>query len=54
MLSAGRFIDAPFGVTKEGFEQTIALDYFGHAYLTLLLLEKMMSNGPARIVNMVR
>eukprot|EP00878_Enallax_costatus_P011866 GHUV01012389.1.p1 GENE.GHUV01012389.1~~GHUV01012389.1.p1 ORF type:complete len:197 (+),score=27.36 GHUV01012389.1:385-975(+) len=52
--NAGRFIDAPFGVTKEGFEQTIALDYYGHAYLTLLLLERMMSNGPSRIVNMVR
>jgi NAD(P)-dependent dehydrogenase (short-subunit alcohol dehydrogenase family) len=51
--NAGRFIDAPFGVTKEGFEQTIALDYFGHALLTLLLLENMMSNGSSRVVNVV-
>lgn len=51
--NAGRFIDAPFGITKEGFEQSIAVDYYGHVYLTLLLLDKMMSNGPARIVNVV-
>jgi hypothetical protein len=26
----------------------------GHAALTLLLLEKMLSNGPGRIVNVIR
>jgi short-subunit dehydrogenase len=26
----------------------------GHATLTLLLLEKMLSNGPGRIVNVIR
>lgn len=49
--NAGRFLDQGFSVTKEGIEHTLALDYFGHAYLTLLLLEKMLSNGPGRIIN---
>eukprot|EP00775_Hariotina_reticulata_P008233 gene8233-8423_t len=41
--NAGRFVDAPFGVTKEGFEQTLAVDFYGHALLTLLLLPKIIS-----------
>jgi len=49
-----RFVDAPFRVTKEGFEQTLALDFYGHALLTLLLLPKIISTGPARIVNTIR
>lgn len=49
---AGKFLDEPFEVTPEGFERTIALDYFGHVYLTLLLLDRIIASAPARIINM--
>eukprot|EP00879_Flechtneria_rotunda_P013233 GHRR01013818.1.p1 GENE.GHRR01013818.1~~GHRR01013818.1.p1 ORF type:complete len:289 (+),score=68.67 GHRR01013818.1:453-1319(+) len=49
--NAARFLDAPFKVTKEGFEQTISIGYYGHVLLTHLLLERLMSSGPARIIN---
>eukprot|EP00882_Tetradesmus_deserticola_P001704 GHRQ01001833.1.p1 GENE.GHRQ01001833.1~~GHRQ01001833.1.p1 ORF type:complete len:338 (+),score=132.53 GHRQ01001833.1:312-1325(+) len=50
---AGRFLDETFSVTKEGIEHTIAVTYFGHATLTLLLLDRMLSSGPGRIVNVI-
>ncbi|GBF89440.1 hypothetical protein Rsub_02012 [Raphidocelis subcapitata] len=50
--NAGRFVDAPFCVTPDGFEQTLASNYFGHALLTLMLLDRIAASGPgARIVN---
>lgn len=50
--NAGKFLDEPFYVTPEGFEHTLATNYFGHVYLTLLLMDRILSSGPSgRIVN---
>jgi len=53
-LPGCRFVGAPFSVTKEGFEQTLAIDYYGHVLLTLLLLPRMISSGRARVINTIR
>ncbi|KIZ02734.1 retinol dehydrogenase 11 (all-trans/9-cis/11-cis) [Monoraphidium neglectum] len=51
--NAGRFLDAPFQLTEDGFEQTHAVNFWGHAYLTLLLLNRIVEAGPSRIVQVV-
>ncbi|KIZ02736.1 Retinol dehydrogenase 12 [Monoraphidium neglectum] len=51
--NAGRFLDAPFQLTEDGFEQTHAVNFWGHAYLTLLLLCRIIEAGPSRIVQVV-
>lgn len=33
---SGRYLDAPFNTTKDGIEQTLASNFFGHCELTLL------------------
>lgn len=37
--------------TEEGFEKTIALNYFAYFTLTLELLDLLMASAPARIIN---
>ncbi|KAI8467180.1 MAG: hypothetical protein J3K34DRAFT_431400 [Monoraphidium minutum] len=51
--NAGRFLDAPFALTEDGFEQVHAVNFWGHAYLTLLLLGRIMEGAPSRIVHVV-
>jgi NAD(P)-dependent dehydrogenase (short-subunit alcohol dehydrogenase family) len=50
LLPAGRFVDAAFKTTADGFEQCYASNFYGHAYLTLLLLKRIMDSQPSRIV----
>ena len=38
----------PPGMASHGFERTMAADYFGHAYLTELLLDKLQESAPSR------
>jgi retinol dehydrogenase-12 len=38
------------GVTKQGFELMFGVNHLGHFLLTLLLLERLTSSGPARVV----
>ncbi|KIZ04624.1 dehydrogenase/reductase (SDR family) X chromosome-like protein [Monoraphidium neglectum] len=53
VLNAGRYLDAPFATTKDGFEQTLATNYFGHCELALLLLDHIAASGPGgRIVTL--
>jgi hypothetical protein len=33
---AGRYLDAPFALTRDGIEQTLAANYWGHAELALM------------------
>jgi retinol dehydrogenase-12 len=39
------------GLTKSGFEMTFGVNHVGHYLFTTLLLERIASSGPARIVN---
>ena len=38
------------GLTKQGFELMFGVNHLGHFLLTLLLLERLTSSGPARVV----
>ncbi len=38
------------GVTKQGFELMFGVNHLGHFLLTRLLLERLVSSGPARVV----
>jgi retinol dehydrogenase 12 len=38
------------GVTKQGFELMFGVNHLGHFLLTSLLLERLVSSGPARVV----
>jgi NAD(P)-dependent dehydrogenase (short-subunit alcohol dehydrogenase family) len=49
--NAGVFLP-PHDHTQEGFEVTVGTNYFGHFYLTHLLLNKLTQSAPARIVFM--
>jgi len=37
-------------LTEDGFDATMAINYVGHYLLTLLLLERIKSSGPSRIL----
>src|SRR5580700_10050130 len=38
------------GVTRQGFELMFGVNHLGHFLLTSLLLERLVSSGPARVV----
>jgi NAD(P)-dependent dehydrogenase (short-subunit alcohol dehydrogenase family) len=39
------------GVTAQGFELTFGVNHLGHFLLTMLLLDRLQTSGPARVVN---
>jgi NAD(P)-dependent dehydrogenase (short-subunit alcohol dehydrogenase family) len=41
----------PYKHVDFGFERNIAANYFGHFYLTQLLLDDLKASAPARVVN---
>jgi NAD(P)-dependent dehydrogenase (short-subunit alcohol dehydrogenase family) len=51
ILNAG--VMAPeWGLTKEGFETTFGVNHIGHFLLTSLLMEKLKTSAPSRIVSL--
>ncbi|EFJ45884.1 hypothetical protein VOLCADRAFT_93745 [Volvox carteri f. nagariensis] len=49
--NAGVLAPGPFTVTEDGFELTMATNFFGPLYLTLLLLPRLRASAPSRVVN---
>ena len=43
-------IGGAHGVTKQGFELTFGVNHLGHFLLTRLLLDRLVSSAPARVV----
>jgi retinol dehydrogenase 12 len=43
-------IGGAHGVTRQGFELTFGVNHLGHFLLTQLLLERLVSSAPARVV----
>ena len=43
-------IGGAHGVTKQGFELTFGVNHLGHFLLTRLLLDRLVSSSPARVV----
>ncbi|KAK2140137.1 hypothetical protein LSH36_1471g00003 [Paralvinella palmiformis] len=43
---------APYNITVDGFEQTIASNYLGHFLLTHLLADILLASAPSRIVTL--
>ncbi|KAL8610843.1 hypothetical protein ACOMHN_056698 [Nucella lapillus] len=41
----------PKAATDDGYERTMGVNYLGHFYLTLLLVEKLRKCAPSRIIN---
>ena len=37
--------------TEDGIERTFAVNYLGHFYLTLLLIERLKKCAPSRVIN---
>lgn len=41
----------PFSVTEEGkFERQLSINFYGHAYMTLLLADVLTASAPSRVV----
>ena len=41
----------PKATTDDGYERCLGVNYLGHFYLSLLLMEKLRKCAPSRIVN---
>ncbi|PNH03830.1 Retinol dehydrogenase 12, partial [Tetrabaena socialis] len=49
--NAGVLAPGPFALTEEGIETTLATNFYGPLYLTLLLLPRLRASAPSRVVN---
>ena len=41
----------PKAATDDGYERSLGVNYLGHAYLTLLLMDKLHHCAPSKVIN---